>query len=93
MFNEPLYPSEFLHELTRMWELSQRPNDPGRYNRDPSRFHCFLYDSQCIYHDLCNSPKSRWPELFDVKYKIKEPEKKENETNEEKIAKIDETTD
>lgn len=74
MFNEPLYSAELLHELTKMWELGQRPNDPARYNRDPSRFHCFLYDSQCIYHDLCNSPKSRWPELFNTKYKIKEVE-------------------
>lgn len=78
MFNEPLYPHEFLIELIKMEDLSRRGNNPAEYQRDPSRFHCFLYDSQCIYHDLCNSPKSRWPELFDIKYKIKELEKKEN---------------
>ena len=92
MFNEPLYPPELTYELALMKGLGARPNDPKLYTRDPSRFHCFLYDSQCIYHDLCSSPMSRWPELFDVKYRIKESEKKENETNEEKIAKIGEGT-
>lgn len=79
MFNEPLCSAELLHELARIWELSQRPNDPKRYSRDPSRFHCFLYDSKCIYSDLCESPMSRWPELFDVKYKIKEVENENSE--------------
>ena len=83
MYNEPLYPWELKSELMKMQELGKRPNDPIVYNRDPSRFHCYLYDSPCIYLDLCESPKSRWPELFDTKYKIKEPEKKENETNKE----------
>ena len=76
MFNEPLYSTELLHELTRIWELSQRPNDPERYSRDPSRFYCYLHNSPCIYLDLCESPIVRWPELFETKYKIKE---KENE--------------
>ena len=80
MFNEPLYPPELMDELLKMQVLGGLPNDPDRYNRDPSRFHCFLYDSPCIYHDLCESPMSRWPELFDTKYKIKEEEKNETET-------------
>ena len=79
MYNEPLYPPEFIYELDLMRGLSERGNTPKAYPRDPSRFHCFLYESECIYSDLCNSPMSRWPELFDNKYKIKEPEKKENE--------------
>ena len=77
MFNEPLYSMEFSAELIRMYDLSKRGNNHTEYQRDPSRFHCFLYDSQCVYHDLCSSPKSRWPELLDVKYKIKEEEKNE----------------
>jgi len=71
MYNEPLYSRELLHELMFMQELSSRANDPNEYNRDPSRFHCFLYDSQCVYYDLCSSPKVKWPELFETKYKIK----------------------
>ena len=78
MYNEPLFSRELVHELMTMQELGNRPNDPEKYDRDPSRFHCFLYDSQCIYYDLCEAPMSRWSELFDTKYKIKE-EKKENE--------------
>ena len=82
MFNEPLYPVELINELLVMQDLGNRINDPGAYNRDPSRFHCYLYDSPCIYLDLCEAPMSRWPELFDTKYKIKEEEKNENtETN------------
>lgn len=78
MFNEPLYSQELQHELLMMQNLSSRPNDPLMYSRDPSRFHCYLYDSACIYLDLCESPKSRWPELFDTKYKIKEEKENEN---------------
>lgn len=87
MFNEPLYPLEFSAELCKMYDLSKRGNNHIEYQRDPSRFHCFLYDSPCIYHDLCESPKSRWAELFETKYKIKEPEKI---SNEEQIARIKE---
>ncbi len=72
VFNEPLYPPELVNELLKMQELSKRGNDPDAYTRDPSRFHCFLYDTPCIYHDLCASPKSNWEELFNIKYKIKE---------------------
>jgi hypothetical protein len=75
MFNEPLYSPELMGELIYIRSLSERGNKPEMYSRDPSRFHCFLYDSPCIYFDLCESPKSRWPELFNVKYKIKEGEK------------------
>ena len=72
MFNEPLYSMEFSSELIKIYDLGKRGNNPEEYQRDPSRFHCYLYDSQCIYHDLCAAPKARWPELFDTKYKIKE---------------------
>lgn len=72
IFNEPLYPSELVYELCKMQDLGSRDNNPNNYPRDPSRFHCFLYDSPCIYHDLCSAPKSRWEELFNVKYKIKD---------------------
>ena len=75
MYNEPLYPPELVEDLRYMQELGVRGNDPTKYGRDPSRFHCMLYDSPCIYLDLCESPMSRWPELFDTKYKIKEEEK------------------
>jgi len=79
MFNEPLYPLELMDSLLRMKRLSERDNHPLLYNRDPSRFHCMLYDSPCIYLDLCESPVSRWSELFDTKYQIKEEEKNERE--------------
>ena len=82
MFNEPLYSAELVRELMFMQRLGKRPNVPSIYSRDPSRFHCFLYDSPCIYHDLCAAPMSRWPELFDTKYKIKE---EENDTKKETI--------
>ena len=75
MFNESLYSRELMHELLVMQNLNSRPNDPLKYHRDPSRFHCYLYDSKCIYYDLCESPMSRWPELFDTKYRIREEEK------------------
>ncbi len=75
VFNEPLYPPELVKELLKMQELGTRDNNPDSYARDPSRYHCYLYDTQCIYHDLCSSPKSRWEELFDNKYKIKDEEK------------------
>ena len=80
MYNEHLYPAEFVRELVKIQELNRRGDNPQNYRRDPSRFHCFLYESECIYSDLCNSPMSRWPELFDNKYKIKELEK-ENDSN------------
>ncbi len=85
IFNEPLYPPELVRELVKMQELSNRGNNPDAYTRDPSRYHCYLYDTQCIYHDLCSAPKSRWEELFDNKYRIKEDKP---ETKEETIAKI-----
>ena len=79
MFNEPLYSKELTDELLKMKQLGSLANDPTIYNRDPSRFHCYLYDSPCIYLDLCESPIARWPELFDTKYKIKEEEKNDTE--------------
>ena len=72
MYNEPLYSAELMSELLKMKQLGDRANDPKAYVRDPSRFHCFLYESQCIYYDLCSSPKAKWPELLETKYKIKE---------------------
>lgn len=81
VFNEPLYPPELVHELLFVQELGKRGNDPDLYDRDPSRFHCYLYDSQCIYYDLCSSPRVKWAELFDVKYKIKEDENENTETD------------
>ena len=80
MFNEPLYPPELFQELLKMRLLKTRGDSPKLYMRDPSRFHCFLYDSPCIYLDLCESPMTRWPELFETKYKIKE-EKDGKETS------------
>ena len=80
MFNEPLYPPELMYELGKMKVLGEASNDPLHYWRDPSRFHCYLYDSPCIYLDLCESPMVRWPELFDTKYRIAE-EKKQETTN------------
>ncbi|KKN56267.1 hypothetical protein LCGC14_0574120 [marine sediment metagenome] len=80
VFNEPLFSMGFSSELCKMYDLGKRGNNPAFYYRDPSRFHCFLYDSPCIYLDLCSAPMSRWPELFDTKYRIAE-EKNEEETN------------
>ena len=77
MFNEPLYPQELTSELLTMQNLASRPNHPGAYKRDPSRFHCYLYDLPCVYLDLCESPMSRWPELFETKYRIVEKEEQE----------------
>jgi len=82
MYNEPLYSAEFVKELVFMQRLSKRPNVPEVYGRDPSRFHCFLYDSPCIYLDLCESPMARWPELFDTKYRITEKEEEKCENTE-----------
>ncbi len=79
MYNEPLYPPELLGQLIYIRELSSRGNDPVRYSRDPSRFHCYLYDSQCIYHDLCSSPIVKWEELFDNKYQIKKEQNEDTE--------------
>lgn len=81
VYNEPLYPPELLYELKKMQALSKRPNNPEMYTRDPSRFHCYLYESQCIYYDLCSSPTSRWSELFDTKYQIREDENENTETD------------
>lgn len=81
MFNEPLYPPELMYELGKMKVLGEASNDPLHYWRDPSRFHCYLYDSPCIYLDLCSAPKARWPELFDTKYKIKEEENEKVSNN------------
>ena len=80
MYNEPLYPPELRSQLLFIKELSDRDNNPSNYERDPSRFHCYLYDSQCIYHDLCSSPMVKWEELFDNKYQIKKEEPNENTT-------------
>ena len=80
MYNEPLYPTELRSQLLFMKELSGRDNNPSNYERDPSRFHCYLYDSQCIYHDLCSSPIVKWEELFDNKYQIRKEEQNENIT-------------
>ena len=77
MYNEPLYSRELMHELMFMQELGSRANNPAAYVRDPSRYHCFQYESQCIYYDLCSSPKAKWPDLFETKYKTKEPIGKE----------------
>lgn len=74
MFNEPLFTMELSSELCKMYDLGKRGNNPDFYYRDPSRFHCFLYDSACIYLDLCSLPRTAWPELFETKYKIKELE-------------------
>ena len=77
LYNEPLYSKELTYELLKMKQLGSLANDPTVYKRDPSRFHCFLYDSPCIYLDLCEAPMSRWPELFDTKYRIAEEKKQE----------------
>lgn len=86
VYNEPLFPPELIYELGMMKALGARPNKPEMYGRDPSRFHCFLYDSQCIYYDLCSSPKAAWPKLFDDKYQIKEDEKEDAEKTNKRTA-------
>ena len=86
MFNEPLYSIELSAELCKMYDLSKRGNNPQEYQRDPSRFHCFLYESQCVFYDLCSMPRSSWPELFETKYKIKELEKKDEKETTDKSA-------
>ena len=79
MFNEPLFSRELTQELLFMKELASRANDPSEYNRDPSRYHCSLYESECVYMDLCQSPKAKWQELFEIKYKIKSAEEENEE--------------
>ncbi len=78
MFNEPLFPDELKRDLTRLYNISLKGKDPKAYSRDETRFHCFLYEKPCIYESLCSAPMSRWPELLDTKFKIKEEEKNEN---------------
>ena len=78
MFNEPLFPDELRRDLTRLYNISLKGKDPKAYSRDETRFHCFLYEKPCIYESLCSAPMSRWPELLDTKFKIKEVEKNEN---------------
>lgn len=78
MFNEPLFPDELKKDLTRLYNISIKGKDPKAYSRDGTRFHCYLYEKPCIYESLCSAPMSRWPELLDTKFKIKEEEKNEN---------------
>ncbi len=75
MFNEPLFPDELKRDLTRLYNISIKGKDPKAYSRDGTRFHCYLYEKPCIYESLCSAPMSRWPELLDTKFKIKEEEK------------------
>lgn len=77
MFNEPLFPDELKRDLSTLWNISIKPDDPKYYSRDETRFHCYLYEKPCIYESLCSAPFSRWPELLDQKYKIREEEKNE----------------
>ena len=78
MFNEPLFPDELKRDLTQLYNISIKPNDPKCYSRDGTRFHCFLYEKPCIYESLCSSPISSWPDLLDKKFKIHEEKKNEN---------------
>jgi len=75
MFNEPLFPDELKRDLTRLYNISLNGDNPKYYSRDETRFHCYLYEKPCIYESLCSAPISRWLELLDTKYKIREDKK------------------
>jgi hypothetical protein len=81
IFSEPLFPEELCLALDRMRGIIIRDPKPENYARDITRQACFLYEKQCIYHDLCESPYWKWEELFDVKYRIETEESNEEETN------------
>ena len=74
LFTEPLYPKELTDLLDYMAELKDRPSlHPSLYARDVTRYSCFMYKKQCVYHDLCSTDPDQWDGLFETKYKFTEP--------------------
>jgi hypothetical protein len=69
IFNEPISNPELVEHLGMMKDLVSRPLKPKNFSRDVTRYACFMYEKQCIYHDLCATPPSHWGELFERKYK------------------------
>jgi hypothetical protein len=81
MFTEPLFPEELVNALGKMRGLSMRPVHPSYYLRDVTRTACFIYEKQCIFHDLCETDPSQWDELFGKKYKFIDHPEKESEAS------------
>lgn len=69
IYNEPVHNVELIQKLTMMKDLSTRPLLLKNFSRDVTRNACFVYEKQCIYHDLCSTPEHLWGELFERKYK------------------------
>ena len=84
IFTEPLFPPELIYQLEKMRELQNRPIEPTAFSRDISRKACFAYESQCIYHDLCETDPKQWDSLFETKYKFADV-KEDDAQNEENI--------
>ena len=79
LFTEPLYPKELTDLLCYMAELKNRQSlHPSLYARDVTRYSCFKYEKQCVYHDLCSTDPDQWDALFESKYKFTEPETEES---------------
>jgi len=94
LFTEPLYPKELTNLLTYMAELKNRPSlHPSLYARDVTRYNCFKYEKQCIYHDLCSTDPDQWDELFEKKYKFTEPKPESREVLLNKIMTTNQSAD
>ena len=76
IFIEPIWNSELVGALTMMQTLADGSMSLECYPRDITRMACMQYETQCIYHDLCETNPNQWDQLFETKYKIEE---KENE--------------
>jgi hypothetical protein len=69
VFNEPIFNDELVEHLGMIKELVSRPLVPKNFPRDVTRYACFQYEKQCIYHDLCATPPALWGPLFEYRYK------------------------
>jgi len=84
IFTESLFPPELIYPFEKMRVLRDRPVNPESFSRDITRKACFAYESQCIYHDLCETDPKQWDSLFETKYKFADV-KEDDAQNEENI--------
>ena len=75
IYTEKMFQAELITSLCRMKELQAfDPHHVERFERDITRSECFMYQKQCIYHDLCSTDPKQWGPLFETKYKVEDPE-------------------
>ncbi len=72
-------PQELRMVLDKMKILQELPIMPEAYSRDVTRTACFMYERQCIYHDLCETDPKQWDSLFETKYQLKKIEGEEDD--------------